>query len=110
MLCNGNSSEYCGAGNRLDLYKLTAGPSQTSTSVGSPSSTPTGPVHVQSAGGKKWLGCYTEATGSRALIGASTTNYGTMTVEACASYCSTFTIFGVEYGNHPPIFPRETCS
>lgn len=96
MVCNGNSSEFCGAGNRLDLYKQT-GASTTGTGSATPSTTPGGPVHVQTAGGKTWQGCYTEATGGRALTGASTTNYQTMTVEACANFCAAFIMFGVEY-------------
>lgn len=47
-----------------------------------------------------WVGCYTEATGQRALTGATKVDYTLMTVEMCASYCAsvaTFTYFGLEY-------------
>lgn len=46
-----------------------------------------------------YLGCYTEGTGVRALGAANTVNYTTMTVEACASFCTpTYSLFGLEYG------------
>lgn len=33
MVCGGNSFDYCGAGNRLQLYSLTAGSSTTAAST-----------------------------------------------------------------------------
>jgi hypothetical protein len=138
MLCTGNSSEFCGAGNRLDVYQSVAsiastagsGGSSTSSSTTSSSSTvssstvsssstdpsssttsssstapsSTGPVHVASVGAYKWAGCYTEATNSRALTGASDINYNTMTVEICAAYCASYTMFGVEYSTSPNLY------
>lgn len=46
------------------------------------------------------IGCYTEATNSRALTLASKTNYAIMTWEVCAGFCSSYgaLYFGVEYG------------
>ena len=44
------------------------------------------------------MGCYSEATGQRALTGKSTYDYGAMTIEECFANCAGFTYFGVEYG------------
>ena len=46
MLCTGNSSEYCGAGNLLNMYTSGATP-------------PPGPEIVPSVGPWVSLGCYT---------------------------------------------------
>jgi hypothetical protein len=101
MLCTGNSSEYCGAGDLLDVYQSTATTTSTSTT---PSSTG-GPVHVASVGAYTWAGCYTEATNGRALSATSDVNYNTMTVEICAAFCASYTIFGVEYSKY--LSPRS---
>ncbi|KAK3944359.1 putative fungistatic metabolite [Diplogelasinospora grovesii] len=47
-----------------------------------------------------FYGCYTEGSSSRALTGAQTVNYTSMTVEVCETYCTglTFSIWGLEYG------------
>ncbi|KAI1310047.1 heme peroxidase [Xylaria venustula] len=80
--CSGDPSEYCGAGNRLDLYysNTTAGPSQ--------------PLVV---GNYSWYGCQTEGTGVRALAGRSLVT-NNMTLDACATFCAGWTYFGTEYG------------
>ncbi|KAI0911180.1 heme peroxidase [Ustulina deusta] len=80
--CAGDPSEYCGAGNRLNLYysNTTAGPSQ--------------PLVV---GNYSWYGCQTEGTDVRALPGQALVN-GNMTLGACATFCEGFTYFGTEYG------------
>ena len=62
--------------------------------------TQTGPIHVPAVGPYSWIGCYTEATNSRALTGASDINYETMTIQICEAFCSSpvqYTYFGVEY-------------
>ncbi|KAH8887407.1 heme peroxidase [Thozetella sp. PMI_491] len=85
MPCTGNPFEYCGAGNRLELYStditVPAGPSQPATV----------------SGGWKFVSCYTEGTGSRALTGASYAD-DAMTLESCAAYCTGYKYFGTEYG------------
>ncbi|KAE8454316.1 hypothetical protein EG329_005241 [Mollisiaceae sp. DMI_Dod_QoI] len=124
--CPGNGAEYCGAGNRLELYALNSTlssstsssasitGSSTSSSSGSiigtgtsisqstivstsTSATPTGPTIVPSAGPYKYLGCYTEATNTRALAAANYPN-DTNTIALCAQECSAYTYFGAEYG------------
>jgi hypothetical protein len=49
-------------------------------------------------GAYTFQGCYTEATGQRALSSASYYDYTAMTLEECASDCSAYDYFGVEYG------------
>ncbi|MCJ1369596.1 hypothetical protein MMC20_000808 [Loxospora ochrophaea] len=117
MLCGGNATEYCGAGNRLSLYQKTSGSTSTSTSTASSitstlsgsltssslttatstSATPssTGPINAAIAG-YSYLGCYTEATSARALA-ASSVVISQMTVEYCAQQMSAFAYFGLEY-------------
>ncbi|KAK5999297.1 hypothetical protein QM012_005622 [Aureobasidium pullulans] len=96
MPCAANASEVCGGSNFLNVYYINVTTSSTTTS--SAPSTPTGPVVVQSAGGYSYMGCYTEATNGRALTGSSKAA-ASISVDACASYCSAYTYFGVEYGN-----------
>ena len=81
MPCSGDATEPCGAGNRLSLFYTTgiAGPSQPSA-----------------VGDYAWYGCQTEATGIRALSQATFAS-DTMTLEACQTFCSAYTYFGVEY-------------
>lgn len=51
------------------------------------------------AGDAEWeyLGCYTEATNSRALTGSSYTSSTNMTGESCVAFCAGYTYAGVEY-------------
>jgi hypothetical protein len=51
------------------------------------------------AGDAEWgyIGCYTEATNSRALTGASYVDTTNMTGESCAAFCAGYTYAGVEY-------------
>jgi hypothetical protein len=52
----------------------------------------------QTVGPYTFQGCYTEATGQRALSAASFFDYTAMTLEECANDCNGYTYFGVEYG------------
>jgi hypothetical protein len=47
-----------------------------------------------------YYGCYTEATGVRALTGFTSVDFVTMTPQKCAEECfvRNFVLFGVEYG------------
>jgi hypothetical protein len=99
--CGGNSTELCGAGGRLTLYKLngTVTPVPSSSATG-PITTPTstsGPANKATVGPYSYYGCQTEATVGRTLSGA-TYAYNTMTLESCAANCAGFSMFGVEYG------------
>lgn len=120
MPCGGDSTEICGGPNRLTLYKVKpAGSlslsssitatsiSQTSSSISrisssssqisSSTSQPTGPSIVQTAGIFGHKGCYTEGTAGRALSGKVMVQ-NTMSVQQCATFCSSFKYMGVEYG------------
>ncbi|TAQ83468.1 hypothetical protein B7494_g8209 [Chlorociboria aeruginascens] len=117
--CPGNVMEYCGAGNRLELYSLISSISSTSILVSSTTSIlisssaptlvsttlppttkssgmPTGPTIVPSASGYNYLGCYTEGVNTRALSGGLYAN-DSMTIQMCAVSCSAYTYFGAEY-------------
>lgn len=111
MLCKANATEYCGGGNRLNMYKhnaavvsTTVTPSATSfsnatavaTTTASP--TPTGPITVTQLSGYNYLGCYNETTAGRALSDKQNPIPGTnVSVENCAAACAGYTYFGVEY-------------
>ncbi|OLN84494.1 WSC domain-containing protein-like protein 5 [Colletotrichum chlorophyti] len=92
MLCSGDSTQYCGAGFRIELYSTTA--TRTSTSTPAPTATL---AHIPTIGKYSLVGCQTEAEpGLRALGGAATAS-DDMTLEKCAAFCSDFTYFGTEY-------------
>ncbi|XMA20895.1 hypothetical protein WAI453_013686 [Rhynchosporium graminicola] len=132
IVCGDNSTEYCGAGSRLNVYqKGAAASSSTSRSVTLSSSsfvvpsatsvtnsssvtasssgvlssstsssgapTPTGPSIRQTVGKYSFQGCWTESTTGRALA-SSTYDSDLMTLESCATFCSSYSYFGVEYG------------
>ncbi|KAL8846641.1 MAG: hypothetical protein Q9221_008281 [Calogaya cf. arnoldii] len=71
--CTGDKTQTCGGGNRLDVYEYSKASTQAQPSAAPYASE----------------GCYTEATNSRALTGASNFN-DAMSVELCANYCSGF--------------------
>ena len=81
MGCSGDSSELCGGPLRLSFYKVK----------------PTGPSTVQTAGVFSFQNCYTEATNIRALSSKATAA-STMTVEQCSTFCTGYSMMGVEYG------------
>lgn len=87
MTCSGDQSQYCGAGNRLVLYKVKG-------------YTPPagGPGIVPSAGAYRVLGCYAEPAGGRAL--AQLYDAADMTVEKCmaAAGAAGARYAGIEYG------------
>ncbi|KAK1782113.1 hypothetical protein QBC45DRAFT_345145 [Copromyces sp. CBS 386.78] len=101
MLCNGNSTEFCGGGNRLNIYiKGDLPPTSTVSGIIAVTSSavpePQGPAQPASVGNYVWYGCRTEATGNRALSAAVSAT-DEMTLEACSAFCSAYTYFGVEY-------------
>ena len=104
MTCSGNSSEYCGGPNRLNMYILnpnatSSTPTTTAASTG-PTAAPTGPGVVQTAGPYVYAGCYIDNTNGRALSALINPESGVnSTVEACAAACSGYRYMGVEYGD-----------
>ena len=83
MTCTGNSSEYCGGSNRLNIYQASG------------SSTPSTPAQWTA------LGCYTDNTSARTLSNGQAVPGGNtnMTIEGCLSACSNggFSYAGLEY-------------
>ncbi|EFQ28031.1 WSC domain-containing protein [Colletotrichum graminicola] len=92
MQCSGDSTQYCGAGDRIELYSTTATRSTSSTAA------PTATLaHINAIGKYSLVGCQTEADGGRALQAAQTAS-DDMTLDKCAAFCSDYTFFGTEYG------------
>lgn len=72
--CVGNSSEICGATNRLSVWNAT-------------STIP--PTTVKAVGGYAYNGCYVAPTTGDVLNGTHFTNTTSLTVESCIGYCIT---------------------
>lgn len=87
MACSGDDTEYCGAGDRIELYSSTAAqPTPTATLARKPTVSPYARV-----------GCYEEVPGGRALTGAAHAD-DAMTLEMCAAACAGFPYWAAEYG------------
>ena len=87
MVCSGDDTQYCGAGDRSELYSSTATqPTPTATLAPKPTVSP----YVR-------VGCYKEVPNGRALTGAAYAD-DAMTLEMCASECSSFPYWATEYG------------
>ena len=80
MPCSGNAGEFCGAGNRLSLYKNTNYVATT-----------------PALAGYSYQGCYTDS-GPRVLNAKSTSDGARMSYEACAAFCDGYALLGLEYG------------
>lgn len=87
MTCTGNASEFCGAGDRLNIYWSGAQP-------------PPLPIVVPSVGNWMSLGCYNDSTTARALPNAVGVT-GQVTVESCTAACqgAGYQYAGVEYAD-----------
>ncbi|KAF1924541.1 heme peroxidase, partial [Didymella exigua CBS 183.55] len=82
MPCKGDSTQTCGGGQRLSLYKT----------VGwSP------PVN-EAISGYDYFGCYSELAPGRTLSDSSTSSDG-MTAKQCSALCKGSAFFGLENGN-----------
>lgn len=84
LVCGGNPSEVCGAGNRLSLY-VDAEKELVE------------PEHPPTVGGYEFLGCMTELPGARALTDRNLEGAG-MTNQLCADFCDGYRFFGTQYG------------
>lgn len=95
MPCNGNSSEFCGAGNHMNIY------SSGSTTASVKAQT----LALPPPGGWFDLGCYNDSNADRTL---SVTQYiqVPMTIEACTSSCAQdkYTFAGLEYAGESQTF------
>ncbi|KAA8569468.1 hypothetical protein EYC84_001099 [Monilinia fructicola] len=100
-LCTGNSSEFCGGTNRLDIYDfndtaIVTAPFITTTAVAAPSSTSSPSIQL-TVGIYTYFGCQTEATSARALA-SKASDTANMSLESCEASCIGYTYFGTEYG------------
>lgn len=91
--CAGSDAEFCGAGNRLNVYKRTAASSPTTPSSTSPTASP-----AAAAASFVYRGCYSDSGNARSLAGRASYD-DAMTVEKCAAACASYSLFGVEYGS-----------
>jgi WSC domain len=88
MPCPGNSTEACGAGNRLSIYSNLA-----NVTIQSP---PTLPLTV---GAYSRMGCWSDNQGNGRTLSALIPSLGkNNSLEACAKACSGYNYFGTEYG------------
>jgi hypothetical protein len=88
MTCTGNQWEVCGGGSRLNMFQMNA------TLYKAPA------VPTVYAGDSLFssIGCYTEATSTRALNSKSYVDAKNMTAESCEAFCgTTYAYFGVEW-------------
>lgn len=114
MACSGSNRQYCGAGNRMQVYHLEGSESTRSSLPGSTSSATGSSVPVSGSTSSStasssptstalaaWrsLGCYSEVPG-RALQ-AKTKADNTITNEVCAEFCSGYKYFATEYAVSP---------
>lgn len=116
FICPGNSYEYCGAGNRLEMYKVGNSVSSSSSSVtGTTSaSTRTGTVATTTSSssvsisssaatglptGWAYYGCYVDGVNGRILQNQQPDNTAGNTIESCVALCAGqgYTIAGTEY-------------
>ena len=94
MGCPADGLDRCGAAGYLSVFydptKYIAG---TNPSL-------YGPQVPKVVGNYNFLGCYSEATGQRALTGKTpTAPTSGFTIELCQQACQGFTYFGMEYAN-----------
>ncbi|KAL4722163.1 hypothetical protein ACLX1H_010938 [Fusarium chlamydosporum] len=87
MQCKGDIFSYCGAGNRLSVWKIKQ-PDE-----------PKGPITALD-GAALWTGCYTDGgAGGRTLPSASFTG-SSVSLDTCFAFCNklNYPLFGMEYG------------
>lgn len=103
MLCNGNTTEYCGGPNRLDVYKF-GGTTPTSTGAATSAAASSAAATTTPAGttglptGWSYKGCYVDNVDGRILI-TQKPDSQTLTVESCVNACisSGYKVAGIEY-------------
>jgi hypothetical protein len=93
MPCKGDSTQTCGGGQRLSVYKT----------VGwSP------PVN-EAINGYDYFGCYSELESGRTLSDDGTSSGG-MTAQQCSAFCKGSAFFGLENGNECRKSPNFFCN
>jgi hypothetical protein len=106
MVCAGNQYEYCGAGNRLNVYAKNGTVISTTSSLSSPASatgSTTTPTQTSAAigipVGWNYDGCYSEGINGRALNHQQPDSQ-TNSVENCINTCVGlgYSVAGLEFG------------
>ena len=113
FICPGNANQYCGAGNRMELYKKgTTTGSTTTSAVGSTTSRTSAPpvstttttttVAPQPSGfptGWASQGCWVDGAAGR-ILDFKLPDSNTLTLQSCVSGCAAagYEIAGAEYG------------
>lgn len=92
----GISTSVTGSSSSSSSGTAVTGSATSTSSTSAPTATQTGPAIVQSVGAYSYVGCYTESTTGRALNLKTYAN-NSMTVESCATFCTGYSWFGVEY-------------
>ena len=101
----GNSTEYCGGPNRLNVYQNSNPVKPTSTTTSSTTTSPTatslpttGTAHNLPTGWQ-YNGCYIDQAQGRILSYQANDNVN-LTIESCVATCTAqgYTVAGVEYG------------
>ncbi|KAJ8597264.1 copper radical oxidase-like protein [Rhizopogon salebrosus TDB-379] len=84
MPCDGNAAEFCGAGNRLDIFWSGAQP-------------PPPPIMPPSVGNWSLLGCYSDSNPRTLSYGTGVT--GSVSIETCTTACynAGYPLAGTEY-------------
>ena len=103
FVCPGNQYEYCGAGNRLELY-LKGGTAVSSTASSKAGTTSTSKVSVSTPAatgfptGWTFQGCYVDGVDGRILNNQQPDNQD-LTQQSCVEACANagYTIAGMEY-------------
>lgn len=94
-VCTGNSTQTCGGNGYFHDHAFL---SLFNNGKALPALPDVPPSIVPSYGAYNYSGCYTEGSGTRAL-GAKQTASDDMTVAYCASFCSGYRYFGIEYSS-----------
>ncbi|EKM51417.1 uncharacterized protein PHACADRAFT_263528, partial [Phanerochaete carnosa HHB-10118-sp] len=102
MTCAGNSSEFCGGPNRLNVYNFTGtlphGPTNPGGGGGGGGGTPVFPVESGLPTGWNYSACYVDNAFGRIFTTEIPDNQN-LTVETCVSTCNgqNFTLAGMEF-------------
>ncbi|PNH62600.1 hypothetical protein VD0002_g5514 [Verticillium dahliae] len=110
MLCNGNTTEYCGGPDRLNLYNYkevvdvsstvttTPEPTEVASAISTSTSTSARPVATGYPSGWSEQGCWVDGAGGRILTYQAPDD-NALTLQKCAKNCFDlgYTVAGAEY-------------
>ncbi|KAH7330380.1 hypothetical protein BKA65DRAFT_565638 [Rhexocercosporidium sp. MPI-PUGE-AT-0058] len=95
--CGGDSTQVCGGVNGFIsiYYDSSRYFPQNGTILGTSG---LGPQRPKTIGAYNYAGCYSDSQAARSLIGKQTAS-ATVSLDTCATFCSGYSFFGVEYAN-----------